>query len=118
MSFQLNFQMKMSAQTPGASSRSRAISSSPVATPDRGWRGRVGGTLGTLIGRPLVCACLRGLRFLGPRQSRANPIDAAVAIEQVVSIERDDLAVRGHEMNAGALHAAEAEIEAVHELHD
>src|ERR1044072_673490 len=42
----------------------------------------------------------------------------AIAVEQIVRIERNDLAVRRHEMNAGALHRADAEIVLVEELHD
>src|ERR1051326_8576128 len=42
----------------------------------------------------------------------------AFAIEQVVGIERDDLPLRRHEMDAGALHRSDAEIVAVEELHD
>src|SRR5258706_9250092 len=48
----------------------------------------------------------------------ANAVDAAVAIEQVVGVERNDLALRRDEMDAGALDVADAEIEAVEKLHD
>ena len=42
----------------------------------------------------------------------------AVAIEQVVGIERDDLSGRRHEMDARALDAADTKIEAIEKLHD
>src|SRR6476646_6372195 len=45
------------------------------------------------------------------------PVDA-VAIEKIVGIEGIDFAVRGHEMDAGALHRADAKVVAVEELHD
>src|SRR3954454_25361628 len=42
----------------------------------------------------------------------------AFAIEQIVGVERNDLPLRRHEMDAGALHRTDAEIVAVEELHD
>src|SRR5947208_2401512 len=42
----------------------------------------------------------------------------AVAVEQIVGVKGINLAVRRHEMDAGALHRADAEIIAVEELHD
>src|SRR5215472_3344801 len=49
---------------------------------------------------------------------RADAINGAVAVEQVVGVERNDLAGRRDEMDAGALDATDTEIEAVHELDD
>src|SRR5580693_6603087 len=42
----------------------------------------------------------------------------SVPVEQIVGIERDDLAVGRHEVDAGALDRGNAEIEAVEELND
>jgi hypothetical protein len=53
-----------------------------------------------------------------PGHAGANAIDAAVTIKQVVGVERNDLAPRLDEMNAGALDVADAEIEAIEKLHD
>src|SRR5882672_2531204 len=53
-----------------------------------------------------------------PGYPGADAIDAAVTIKQVVGVERNDLALRCDEMNAGALDVADAEIEAVEKLHD
>src|SRR5450432_3227077 len=50
--------------------------------------------------------------------ARANAVDAAVAIKQIVGVERNDLPLRRDKMNAGALDVADAEIEAIEELHD
>src|SRR5262245_57377811 len=107
-SSQLTFRMKETAQAPGVSSRRPPIRSSAVTTVERGSRG--GGVSGTDMAY--------ASSLVGPRQARADPVDATVTIEQVVSIERDDLAIRGHEMNTGALDPAEAEIEPIHELDD
>src|ERR1700757_3327717 len=41
-----------------------------------------------------------------------------VAVEQGVGVEGNDLALRRHEMDTGALDLGEAEIEAIQELHD
>src|SRR6266853_1837932 len=53
-----------------------------------------------------------------PGHAGANAIDAAVTIEQIVGVERNDLGLRRDEMNAGAFDVADAEIEAVEKLHD
>src|SRR5450432_4758660 len=53
-----------------------------------------------------------------PGDAGANAVDAAVTIKQIVGVERNDLALRRDEMNAGTLDVADAEIEAVEELHD
>src|SRR3954447_8717593 len=62
---------------------------------------------------------LAGDAVLGSYMGRLpqTAIDA-FAIEQVVGVERNDLPLRRHEMNARALHRADAEIVAVEELHD
>src|SRR5262245_63281888 len=54
----------------------------------------------------------------GLRLGQRGVAGGAGAVEEVVGVEGDDLLLRRHEVDAGALHAADAEIEAVHELHD
>src|SRR5206468_863682 len=57
-------------------------------------------------------------RLFTLRQPGSDAVDGAVAIEQIVGVERDDLAALGDEMDAGAFDVADAEIEAVEKLHD
>src|SRR5262245_38984788 len=58
--------------------------------------------------------CRRGGLGLGQRHIAGG----SGAVEEVIGVEGDDLFLRRDEVDAGALHAADAEIEAVHELHD
>src|ERR1700685_1534096 len=60
---------------------------------------------------------LRGPKSLAG-QTRADAVDFAVPIEQVVGVERNDLARGRHEMDTGAFDVANAEIEAIEELHN
>src|SRR5262249_34153799 len=69
---------------------------------------------------PIFSCCGRWGRSCGGLGAHASAdlVDPAVAIEQVVGVERDDLPVRRHEVDARPLHATETEVEPVHELHD
>src|SRR5882757_4438579 len=96
--------MKTTAQTPG---NRRMMPKITIRTVRTGWRPMVRSSWA-------ICLSLRPRR----RQRSTNAVDAAVAVEQVVGVERDNLSVRGHEVDAGALDPADAEIEAIHELHD
>src|SRR6185369_994909 len=51
-------------------------------------------------------------------QPRLAPVRQPFAVEKIVSIEGNDLALGGHEMDAGTLHLRDAEIEPVEKLHD
>src|SRR5688572_30351882 len=55
-------------------------------------------------------------RQLPPAEFAPDAAVGAVAIEQVVGVERNDTLLRRHEMDAGALHLRHAEIEAIQEL--
>src|SRR5215510_10210863 len=52
-------------------------------------------------------------RRRGLRLCQGGVAGGAGAVEEVVGVEGDDLLLRRHEVDAGALHAADAEIEAV-----
>src|SRR5206468_4141767 len=67
------------------------------------WRSRRRYVAASATGcRARSCACLR-------RHGGADLVDLSVAIEQIVGVERNDLPVRRDEVDAGALHATDAE---------
>src|SRR6476646_583835 len=91
---------KMPVQRPdGIRIRSPITNSATAPAPKCGRPGGGGAVLGSCIG--------------GLPQAAVDPF----AIEQVVGIEGNDLALRRHEMDAGALHGADAEIVAVEKLY-
>src|ERR1700677_773277 len=57
-------------------------------------------------------------RFSSGMGRHSHVLLKAFAVEKVIGIEGDDLTLRCHEMDAGALHRADAEIVAVEKLHD
>src|SRR5262245_34345672 len=95
-------------------SESPKISPRPVQSPD-----------GTRIRRPMTNSVM--LRPVQRRRVVGSGWDTGliaqlggevVAVEEIVGVEGDDLALRRYEVDAGALDRGDAEVETVEELHD
>src|SRR5687767_5456245 len=112
------------AGTPAMTSTSRKMS----ALTDPPVKSRTQAAAGRKISRPRTTNAMatpvqRGRAFSPPASGcdmrpLAELRGQSVAVEEIVGVEGDDLALRRDEVDAGALHRGDAEIEAVEELHD